>query len=592
VYRFSVSHLVSLCYQTTAEQWYLFDCPDSLLTTNDDKPQQRSTDNDDNNNNKISSTTSRASSLLCDICNRQNAEMANPDAIIPVDGMVRTCMEAQTLNTLSAESCQELQQNQYRDICGCRYKDETYQCNICGDDQNRDSIADPGAVLLTLGNEQKTCIEMQDMGEAGAISIDACGTIQDLASIACFCQVQIPASCDICDGLTIIDNEGILFVEGNYITCGEAQEMGLVGQFQNPGTCSIVQAGAIEVCGCEPETSNPTGAPIETIVPSPTLSPSVSFQPSVSARPSIDISGQDQLVTCVSVIDENDRKDVDAPYEELRERYPNRSFCLLQPDDVWGSRSGDLSIPLEFFNSTLNIFSNVTRDNEDSTNASDWYAICNLEQGRLQGITNVVLFVDNSGSMTNSTVQNALSRFVTRVNERGMTVVNAVYNDGEDYIDPCLLTSLVTAAPTSLPTSAPTVRIVNTASSSPSSLPTSAPSSTPSARPSIDIARQEVLVTCVSVIDENDSRSIDEPYEKLRERYPNYVLLTPAGRCLGQSQRRFEHSVGVLQQYFERLFQGDEGSRRFFQHVRLVRDLQFRARSIARHYQRGVVCRQ
>jgi hypothetical protein len=206
-------------------------------------------------------------------------------------------------------------------------------------------------------------------------------------------------------------------------------------------------------------TSLPTTFPTTRIVDATSSPPSqqpISVPSSIpSVRPSKDVSGQDELVTCVSVIDENDSKDVNRPYEDLRAKYPNRTLCLLQPDDAAVSRTGKLSFPSDFFNSTLNIFSKVTRDFEDSNNTSDWYAICDLEDGRLQGISNVVLFVDNSGSMRNSTVQNALSRFVTQVNERGMRVINAVYNNNEDYISPCLLTDLVTSAPSFSPSSSP-----------------------------------------------------------------------------------------------------------------------------------------
>jgi len=186
-----------------------------------------------------------------------------------------------------------------------------------------------------------------------------------------------------------------------------------------------------------------THSDIPSIQPSKKPSQSTPF-------PTRSIEAQDELVTCISVIDENDSKNVETDWNDLREKFPDRPFCLLQP-----GAPGGLSFPSTYFDDPRNIFSNVTRDSQDVTNVSDWYNICNLNAGKPQGLTNVVLFVDNSGSMTTASVQNAFDLFAVRVAENGFKIVTAVYNDREDYIDPCLMTSLTTPAPVASPSSAP-----------------------------------------------------------------------------------------------------------------------------------------
>ena len=73
----------------------------------------------------------------------------------------------------------------------------------------------------------------------------------------------------------------------------------------------------------------------------------------------------------------------------------------------------------------------VNRDNNNSANVSDWYTICNLDQ--IPNNSKVALFIDNSGSMTTSTVQASYDLLVSKLNARGITFIT-VENTSEDWI--------------------------------------------------------------------------------------------------------------------------------------------------------------
>lgn len=74
---------------------------------------------------------------------------------------------------------------------------------------------------------------------------------------------------------------------------------------------------------------------------------------------------------------------------------------------------------------------NINRDNGNAANATDIYALCNLDQ--LADGSDVALFVDNSGSMTTSTIQAAYDSLISQLNARNMSVI-VVTNTAEDWI--------------------------------------------------------------------------------------------------------------------------------------------------------------
>ena len=73
----------------------------------------------------------------------------------------------------------------------------------------------------------------------------------------------------------------------------------------------------------------------------------------------------------------------------------------------------------------------VNRDGGNTASVSDWYTICNLD--KVPDGSKVALFIDNSGSMTTSTVQASYDLLVSKLNARGITFIT-VENGTEDWI--------------------------------------------------------------------------------------------------------------------------------------------------------------
>jgi hypothetical protein len=77
----------------------------------------------------------------------------------------------------------------------------------------------------------------------------------------------------------------------------------------------------------------------------------------------------------------------------------------------------------------------VNRDSGNAANATDWYAICDLDN--VPDGSSIALFIDGSGSMTQATVQASYEKFVAKLNERNITITT-VTNSDEDWITPFL----------------------------------------------------------------------------------------------------------------------------------------------------------
>lgn len=77
----------------------------------------------------------------------------------------------------------------------------------------------------------------------------------------------------------------------------------------------------------------------------------------------------------------------------------------------------------------------VNRDNGNVNQASDWYSICNLDS--LPEGSKIALFIDTSGSMTQSTIQASYDLLLSKLAEKNITIIT-VTNSNEDWITPFL----------------------------------------------------------------------------------------------------------------------------------------------------------
>lgn len=75
----------------------------------------------------------------------------------------------------------------------------------------------------------------------------------------------------------------------------------------------------------------------------------------------------------------------------------------------------------------------VNRDEGVALSASDWYTLCDLE--RIPDGSKVAIFIDESGSMTMSTIAASYQLLSDKLTERGITFIT-VTNSNEDWITP------------------------------------------------------------------------------------------------------------------------------------------------------------
>ena len=78
----------------------------------------------------------------------------------------------------------------------------------------------------------------------------------------------------------------------------------------------------------------------------------------------------------------------------------------------------------------------VNRDGGTTADASDWFAICDIDT--LPEGSSIALFIDTSGSMNMATVQASYDKFVAKLNAKNITIIT-VTNNNEDWITPFLV---------------------------------------------------------------------------------------------------------------------------------------------------------
>ena len=131
-------------------------------------------------------------------------------------------------------------------------------------------------------------------------------------------------------------------------------------------------------------------------------------------------------VTCIAVIDENNGANTDSAWAAFRQTYPQRMFFLLEPQTGY---TDTLYVPPAFSTDVNALWRTVVVDPA----VDDWYEIANL-QYKPYG-SQVILFIDQSGSMTIADVEDSYLLFKSKCTARQNRVA-VVDNTSEDYIAP------------------------------------------------------------------------------------------------------------------------------------------------------------
>jgi len=166
--------------------------------------------------------------------------------------------------------------------------------------------------------------------------------------------------------------------------------------------------------------------------------------------------GDEQLVPCVAVIDEDDDfrsgggKDQASQWQDFRTQFPNRPFCLLVPEK--GYTNVDAPDSFHCDNNTLASYF-IRRDNGVVSLAEDWVTLCGLDRYTSANVEWVGLFIDDSGSMREGEVSASRDLFYSTLARNGIQV-RKVVNTMENWIKP-FMTTLVPSSmpPASLPAS-------------------------------------------------------------------------------------------------------------------------------------------
>lgn len=150
-----------------------------------------------------------------------------------------------------------------------------------------------------------------------------------------------------------------------------------------------------------------------------------------------------ETVPCIAVIDETSpsQSSFDSAWAQFRTAWPLRPFDLMSV--ARGNSWGYNKIP-----NNMSSYPNPLTEHNVPRWGGDWFSLAGLSTYP-QGST-VALFVDNSGSMTVSTVSQAISMFESKCSAAGITIIR-VYVGNERYIDP-FITNLIGSGSTTTST--------------------------------------------------------------------------------------------------------------------------------------------
>lgn len=140
----------------------------------------------------------------------------------------------------------------------------------------------------------------------------------------------------------------------------------------------------------------------------------------------------------ISVIDEDSsysRVSRDREWCIFRTAYPERRFFLLRPLFSDGSVSGTMGLPSNWDGT------GPIAVGRPGTPPTDWFSVMGLQDAILE-TTKIVLWIDNSGSMTTSDVRLSLTAFVQKLEEFSVTQNNSrlhiIEGSSENWICPHL----------------------------------------------------------------------------------------------------------------------------------------------------------
>lgn len=141
-----------------------------------------------------------------------------------------------------------------------------------------------------------------------------------------------------------------------------------------------------------------------------------------------------ETVPCIGVIDETSPSysTYNSDWAAFRTAWPNRPFWLMSV--ARGGSWGYNKIP-----QNMSSYPNPLTEHRVPRWGGDWFTLAGLSQYP-QGST-VALFVDDSGSMTVSTVSQALTMFEQKCSAAGINIIR-VYNPAERYVEP-FITNLI-----------------------------------------------------------------------------------------------------------------------------------------------------
>jgi hypothetical protein len=136
--------------------------------------------------------------------------------------------------------------------------------------------------------------------------------------------------------------------------------------------------------------------------------------------------------TCISVIDESSptATTIRNDWLSFRSNFPTRIFWILQP----GRTKSELKIPSEYEADSRANYSQVARDNGNTSLRSDLFVICNLQVLKPGSV--ISLAIDNSGSMTLSTVRASYDLFKQKCAQAGLVIVESTIGGDERWAVP------------------------------------------------------------------------------------------------------------------------------------------------------------